>query len=137
MKYSILVRGTDVKYIHQRGHTKENAERIAKLLNDAYVDDNDDEVEAIVMTDEEALAAMKEPEPDTSYFVVLEDGCVVFIEITPEMQNEIDTKYGGDETEYFQDVVCEEHNISVNNCEWSLTCQSCVSCYGKPIRITP
>lgn len=136
MKYSILVRGTDVKYIHQRGHTKEKAEYIVNLLNNSF-DPTITDAKAFLMTDEEAQAAMKEPEPDTSYFVVLEDGCVVFIEITPEMQNEIDTKYGGDETEYFQDVVCEEHNISVNNCEWSLTCQSCVSCYGKPIRITP
>ncbi len=136
MKYSILVRGTDVKYIHQSGHTKEHAEYIANLLNNAC-DKTENDVQAIVMTDEEAQAAMKEPEPDTSYFVVLEDGCVVFIEITPEMRNEIDTKYDGDEEDYFYEVVCEEHNISVNNCEWSLTCQSCVSCYGKPIRITP
>ncbi len=61
MKYSILVRGTDVKYIHQRGHTKENAERIADILNNAYVkmNEDDDEVQAIVMTDEEAQVAMK------------------------------------------------------------------------------
>ncbi len=135
MKYSILVHGNDVKYIHQSGHTKENAERIAALLNNV-ADKTETDVQAIVMTDEEAQAAMDE-EPDTSYFAVLENGHVVFIEITSEMQNEINTKYGGDESEYFQEVICEEYDISVNNCEWSLTCQSCVTCYGKPIRITP
>ena len=133
MKYSILVKGTDVKYIHQSGHTKEKADHIASVLNNANTEDSD--VKAIVMTDEEAQAAMKE-ENDTSYFVVLENGCVVFVEITPEMQQEIDSTYEGEIEDYFAAVICEEYNISINNCEWSITCESCVTCYGKPIKIT-
>lgn len=58
MSYSILVKGTDVKYIHQSGHTKEKADYIANLLNNALTDCTD--VSAIVMTDDDAKAAMKE-----------------------------------------------------------------------------
>ncbi len=129
MKYSILVRGTDVKYIHQSGHTKENAERIAALLNNA-ADKTETDAQAIVMTDEEAQAAMKE-NVDTPYFVILEDGHVTFIEITPEMQNEIDTTYKGEVDDYFAIVICEVYCISLNNCQWSLTSESQISCYGK------
>ena len=56
MSYSILVKGTDVKYIHQSGHTKEKADYIANLLNNACTDAD---VRAIVLTDEEAEIEMK------------------------------------------------------------------------------
>lgn len=122
-----------MKYIHQSGHTKEKADHIANILNNAYTENTD--VRAIVMTDEEAKAAMKE-DNDASYFVVLEDGCVVFIEVTPEMQKEIDSTYDGDIDDYFASVICDEYNISINNCEWSITSEACVTCYGRPIQIT-
>lgn len=75
-------------------------------------------------------------EIDTPYFVVLEDGNVVFIEITQEMRETIDNSYEGDEEAYFAEVVCEEYDISYNNCEWSITCESCIACYGKVPQIT-
>lgn len=73
---------------------------------------------------------------DTSYYVVLEDGNVVFIEITPEMRDSINRHYNGDEEAYFMDIVCEEHDITYNNCQWSITCESCIACYGKIPKIT-
>lgn len=73
---------------------------------------------------------------DTTYFAVLEDGCVILIEITPEMQETIENSYEGDEEAYFAEVICEEYDISYNNCQWSLTCESCISCYGKKPEIT-
>lgn len=73
---------------------------------------------------------------DTTYFAVLEDGYVIFIEITPEMQRTIDTEYEGDEEAYFGEVVCEEYNISYNNCQWGITSESCIACYGKKPNIT-
>ena len=68
---------------------------------------------------------------DTEYFAVLEDGCVVLIEITDEMRNEIESQYCGDEEDYFVAVICEKYNINCNNCQWSLTCESMITCYGK------
>lgn len=68
---------------------------------------------------------------DTTYFVVLEDGCVVFIEITHEMRETIDKSYDGDEESYFTEVICEDYDISYNNCQWSITSESCIACYGK------
>lgn len=130
MKYSILVKGTGVCYVHQSGHTKEKAEQIAELLNNAFAEDN--EARAFVMTDEEAQKAIKS---DTTYFAVLEDGCVAFIEITPEMWESIDKFFAGDEEAYFAKVVCEKYNISYNNCQWSLVCESCITCYGKKPQI--
>lgn len=73
---------------------------------------------------------------DTQYYAVLEDGHVAFIEITPEMQRTIDTEYKGDEEDYFAAVVCEKHNISFNNCQWGITSESCIACYGKKPNIT-
>lgn len=73
---------------------------------------------------------------ERSYFVVLEDGYVIFIEITPEMRETIDNSYDGNEEEYFYEVVCEEHEISCNNCEWSITSESCITCYGTAPNIT-
>lgn len=73
---------------------------------------------------------------ETSYFVVLEDGNVAFIEITQEMRETIDNSYDGDEESYFAEVICEEYDISYNNCEWSITCESCIACYGKVLQIT-
>lgn len=71
---------------------------------------------------------------DTPYFVVFEDGCVVFIEITQEMRETINKSYDGDEEEYFTDVVCREYNIC--NCQWILTTESCITCYGKAPNIS-
>lgn len=68
---------------------------------------------------------------DTSYFVAIEDGHVVFVEITPEMWDAINNSYDGDAEAYFSEVVCEEYKISYNNCQWSITCKSCIICYGK------
>ena len=73
---------------------------------------------------------------DTTYYAVLEDGHVIFIEITPEMQRTIDTEYKGDEEDYFATVVCEAHNISYNNCQWGITSESCITCHGKKPNIT-
>lgn len=64
------------------------------------------------------------------YFAVLENGYVIFIEITPEMRTAIDNSYDGDEEAYFAEVVCEEYGISYNNCQWAITRESCISCYG-------
>lgn len=133
MKYSVFVSGEGVAYIHQHGHTKENAERIAKLLNDNYTEDTD--VHATVLTDEEAKRELIKCN-ERDYFVVLEDGNVVFIEITQKMRETIDNAYEGDEEAYFAEVVCEEYDISYNNCEWSITCESCIACYGKVPQIT-
>lgn len=72
----------------------------------------------------------------TTYYVVLEDGCVVFIEITPEMRETIDNSYDGDEGECFAEVVCEEHEISYNNCQWSITREPRITCHGKIPNIT-
>ena len=133
MKYSVFVSGEGVAYIHQHGHTKENAERIAKLLNDNYTEDTD--VHATVLTDEEAKRELIKCN-ERDYFVVLEDGNVVFIEITQKMRETIDNSYDGDEESYFAEVICEEYDISYNNCQWSITCESCIACYGKVPQIT-
>lgn len=128
MKYSIMVYTGDVKYIHQSGHTKEDAERIANLLNSSY---EDHVAKAVVMTDEDAKTELA---PD--YFVVIEDGNVIFIEITRQMNQEIEEAYEGDIEDYFADVVCEKYDISFNNCQWAITCESCIACYGKKPQIT-
>lgn len=73
---------------------------------------------------------------DTSYFVALENGRTIFVEITPEMRKDIDTIYEGDEESYFAEVVCEAYDISYNNCEWSITSEACIICYGKVPSIT-
>jgi len=70
-------------------------------------------------------------EKDTEYFAVIENGCVVLIEITDEMRNAIDTQHNGDEEDYFAAVICEEYGISYNNCQWSLTSEAQMACYGK------
>lgn len=140
MKYSILVTGTDVCYIHQSGHTKERAEYIANTLNNAMLNDNgeridDGDFQAIVMADEEARQIVTESS-DTSYFAVLEDGNVVLIEITPEMEKTIEDEYNRDYEGYFYEVICEDYNISHNNCQWMITSESCITCYGKKPNIT-
>lgn len=134
MKYSIFVAGDGVAYIHQSGHTKEKAEHIAKILNDSY-SPKFTTLKAFVMTDKQAKDALIASK-DTSYFVVLEDGHVVFIEITQEMRETIDKSYDGDEEAYFAEVICEEYEISYNNCQWSITSESCIACYGKLPNIT-
>lgn len=67
---------------------------------------------------------------DTEYFAVLENGCVVLIEITDEMKKVAEKEYD-DIEDYFYAVVCEEHDISVNNCEWTITCASQIAVYGQ------
>lgn len=134
MKYSIFVKTPDCCYIHQSGHAKDKAEYIASILNEAVEDMDDCKTEAIVMTDDEAKAAVAKAN-DTPYFAVLENGCVVFIEITPAMKKVIESSYEGDEEAYFAEVICEEYNISYNNCQWSLTCESQIACYGKKPKI--
>lgn len=135
MKYSILVSGYGVAYIHQSGHTKEKARDIAALLNNEYLATHC-RARALVLTDERAKREMDRFNNEREYFVALEDRCVTFIEITQEMRETIDNSYDGDEEAYFSKVVCEEYDISYNNCEWSITCESCIACYGKVPQIT-
>lgn len=73
---------------------------------------------------------------DTPYYAVLENGCVILIEITDKMRNAINSQYYGDEEDYFTDVICEEYDISYNNCQWSLTTEAQITCYGKAPNIT-
>lgn len=68
---------------------------------------------------------------DIPYYAVLENGCVILIEITDEMRNEINTQYNGDEEDYFAAVICEKYDIGYNNCLWSMTTGSQMVCYGK------
>lgn len=123
MKYSIFVSGDGIAYIHQSGHTIEKAKDIAALLNNEYLATHC-KTRAIVLTDEQAKRELESFNNDRDYFVVLEDGNVVFIEITQEMRKTINNSYDGDEEAYFAKVICEEYDISYNNCEWSITCES-------------
>lgn len=68
---------------------------------------------------------------DTPYYAVLENGCVILIEITNEMRNAIDTQHNGNEEDYFAAVICEEYDISYNNCQWCVTSEAQMACYGK------
>lgn len=123
MKYSVVIRTGDIKYLHRSGITKDDAERIANLLNQSYVDPL---TKAFVLTDEEAKRKIT---PD--YFVVLEDGNVIFIEITPQMNQEIEGCYEGEIDDYFAEVVCEKYNIAFNNCQWTVACELGIAYYGK------
>lgn len=67
---------------------------------------------------------------DTEYFAVLENGCVALIEITDEMKEVAEKEHDGIE-DYFYAVVCDKYNISVNNCEWMITCSSQITVYGQ------
>lgn len=69
-------------------------------------------------------------ENDREYYAVLEDGFAVLIEITEADREIINKKYNGDEEDFFYEVVCARHLISVNNCQWTTTCESQIVCYG-------
>lgn len=61
-EYSVVISSPEVTYVHQRGHTKEKAEQIAKIFNDNLSQENGP-VEAVVMLDSEARKYRKHCQP--------------------------------------------------------------------------
>lgn len=75
---------------------------------------------------------MKERE----YFVIMPNGYLTFIEITPERQAVIDNEYEGDVEEYLYAVLSEEFDFSVNNVNWTVVSESNITCFGRNPSIT-
>lgn len=73
---------------------------------------------------------------DREYFVIMPNGYLTFIEITPERRNVIEAEYEGNEEEYLYEVLSEEFDFSVNNVNWTILTESAVSCYGRKPSIT-
>lgn len=73
---------------------------------------------------------------EREYLVIMPIGHVTFIEITPERESVIDNEYEGDVEEYLYDVLSEEFDFSVNNVNWTVLSESCITCYGTMPKIT-
>lgn len=68
---------------------------------------------------------------DKTYYAIIEDGNLLLIQLTPEMEAEIHEKHFGDEEDYLYAVLSEKYNISINNCQWGIVSESCMTCYGR------
>ena len=73
---------------------------------------------------------------DRGYYVIIEDGFLLLVEITPERQAIIDTECGGDLKVYFMNFLVEEFDILTKMCEWGVTYESQIICSGVFPRIT-
>lgn len=73
---------------------------------------------------------------ERQYFVIMPNGHLLFVEITPERKSVIDDEFSGDEEEYLYTVLSEEFDFSVNNVDWSIVPDSCITCFGRNPSIT-
>lgn len=73
---------------------------------------------------------------EREYYVIMPCGHLLFVEITPERRSAIDTEFSGDEEEYLYAVLSEEFDFSVNDVDWTLVTDSCISCFGRNPSIT-
>ena len=73
---------------------------------------------------------------DRGYYVIIEDGFLLLIEINPERQAIIDTECGGDFKVYFMNYLIDEFNIRTKMCEWGVTYESQIICSGAIPHIT-
>lgn len=70
------------------------------------------------------------------YFVIMPNGYLLFVEITPARQSVIDNEFSGNEEDYLYDVLSEEFDFSVNDVDWTVLPESCISCFGRRPSIT-
>ena len=64
------------------------------------------------------------------------NGHLLFVEITPERRSVIDDEFSGDEEEYLYTVLSEEFDFSINDVDWSIVPDSCITCFGRNPSIT-
>lgn len=70
------------------------------------------------------------------YFVIMPAGYVTFVEITPKRRSVINDDFSGDEYEYLCTVLSEEFDFSINDVDWTIVSDSCISCFGRNPSIT-